>query len=152
MAGTRIPERGLRWGLLASGLLLASIAAASTPREHVEPRAADALARFDLSLGTERPYRFRLHYRGSTMPFRGPVCYAFAGYNETCRDPDIDWLTPASVIDLWAPGGVPRELLEGYVMLVRFPALSERRYRYALEGGPERRQTRRRQNRCRQSR
>ena len=96
------------------------------------------LTDFRLTLGTEPPYRFRLHYRGPTTPFRGPVCYAFAGYNETCRDPNIQWLTPATVIDLWAPGGVPRELLEGYVMLVRFPALSERRYRFALEPWPPR--------------
>lgn len=96
------------------------------------------LDRFSLTLGTAEPYRFRLHYHGPRMPFRGPVCYAFAGYNETCRDPHIHWLTPATVIDLWAPGGVPRDLLEGYTMLVRFPALSERRFRFTLEARPGR--------------
>lgn len=104
------------------------------------PDAAEAaqLARFTLTLGSARPYRFRLHYHGSRMPFRGPVCYAFAGYNETCRDPAIRWLTPATVIELWAPGGVPRDLLTGYTMLVRFPALSERQYRFVPETAPAR--------------
>ena len=99
---------------------------------------AAQLARFPLTLCSARPYRFRLHYHGSRMPFRGPVCYAFAGYNETCRDPPIRWLTPATVIELWAPGGVPRDLLTGYTMLVRFPALSERQYHFVPEAAPAR--------------
>ncbi len=102
------------------------------------PADAANLTEFSLTLGTEAPYRFQLHYHGPRMPFRGPVCYGFAGYNETCRDAGIRWLTPATAIELWAPGGVPRDLLEGYVMLVRFPALSERRYRFALEEHPAR--------------
>lgn len=46
----------------------------------------------------------------------------------------LDWLTPATGIRLHAPGGVPRDLLEGYVMLVRYPALSEDTFRYLLSG------------------
>jgi hypothetical protein len=94
--------------------------------------ADDALAQVQLRLGHEKPYRYVLAYRGPLLPFRGPVCYAFAGYNETCVDLRIDWLTPATDIELYAPGGVPRELLTAYVMEVRYPALSERTFRYAL--------------------
>jgi hypothetical protein len=92
----------------------------------------DPLNRVCLSLGNDKPYRYTLAYRGPLQPFRGHICYSFAGYNETCVDPHLAWLTPATEITLYAPGGVPRDLLEGYVMLVRYPALSERTYRYTL--------------------
>jgi hypothetical protein len=95
-----------------------------------------------LTLSRIKPYRFVLHYRGPTMPFHGPLCYAFAGYNETCTRPRTEWLTPATTIELWAPGGVPRDLLLGYVMTVRYPALSQRTYRYELTAGNGRRQQR----------
>jgi hypothetical protein len=92
----------------------------------------DALTLVRLTLGREQPYRYTLAYRGRLLPFRGHICYGFVGYNETCIDPGIEWLTPATEIELYAPGGVPRDLLEGYVMEVRYPALSPRTYRYAL--------------------
>lgn len=100
------------------------------------PSAADAehhLKNMSVTLTRERPYRFVLAYHGPTTPFRGLLCYGFAGYNETCTDPHLDWLTPATEIPLYAPGGVPRDLLEGYVMVVRYPSLSPRTFRYALE-------------------
>ncbi|MEQ8484539.1 MAG: hypothetical protein RIB46_09265 [Pseudomonadales bacterium] len=92
----------------------------------------DSLTLVRLTLGREQPYRYTLTYRGRLLPFRGHICYGFAGYNETCIDPGIEWLTPATKIELYAPGGVPRDLLEGYVMEVRYPVLSARTYRYAL--------------------
>jgi len=117
--------------LLLSLLLTCPWPAAGMPEP--PPGAAANLARMTLTLSEEKPYRFRLHYRGPTMPFRGPLCYGFAGYNETCFDLELNWLTPATTIDLHAPGGVPRDLLSGYMMLVRYPALADRTYRYALE-------------------
>ena len=92
------------------------------------------LARMEMRLTHREPYLFVLAYRGPTMPFRGLLCYYFAGYNETCLDPHVEWLTPATEIELFAPGGVPRDLLQGYMMLVRYPALSQRTFRYALRG------------------
>ena len=97
------------------------------------PAGLDAhLAAMKMRLTDEEPYRFVLRYRGPRVPFRGPLCYHFAGYNETCLDPRTEWLTPATEIELHAPGGVPRDLLAGYTMLVRYPALSERTFRYDL--------------------
>lgn len=93
----------------------------------------EGLATMTLSLTASRPYRFVLSYHGGVTPFHGRVCYWFAGYNETCMDPKLAWLTPATRIELYAPGGVPRDLLEGYLMLVRYPAVSERTFRYLLE-------------------
>ncbi len=113
-------------------MLWGAHAAAAIPEP--PPQAAFNLAKMELTLKRNPPYRFRLHYRGPTMPFRGPLCYGFAGYNETCMKLDLRWLTPATTIELHAPGGVPRDLLQGYVMLVRYPAMAERTYRYALEG------------------
>jgi len=123
-------RRSLRRSLPIA-LLCSSTMAATMP---APPPGAEAnLERMTLALSREKPYRFRLHYRGPTMPFRGPLCYGFAGYNETCFELELDWLTPATTIDLHAPGGVPRDLLAGYMMLVRYPAMAERTYRYALD-------------------
>lgn len=88
-----------------------------------------------LTLSRTQPYRFQLHYRGPTMAFRGLLCYGFAGYNETCMDPKLRWLTPATTIELYAPGGVPRDLLDGYTLEVRYPAYSDRVFRYHLGDG-----------------
>ena len=111
-------------------LLLAAAAAHGAADTTVD----DHLATMTLSLTDRQPYRFVLAYHGPNVPYRGMLCYHFAGYNETCLDPNLDWLTPATTIELYAPGGVPRELLEGYMMLVRYPSLSERMFRYALPG------------------
>jgi hypothetical protein len=114
--------------------LAAAVAAASLWTAAGSPRAAgaldDYLAAMQVRLADRAPYQFVLRYDGPTVPFRGPVCYHFAGYNETCLDPHLEWLTPATAIALHAPGGVPRDLLEGYMLLVRFPALSDRTFRY----------------------
>ncbi|HEX7037392.1 MAG TPA: hypothetical protein VF210_16595 [Pseudomonadales bacterium] len=115
-------------------VLAATLAAAALSLAAAPPSADGALdehlAAMQVELTDRQPYRFVLRYRGPNTPFRGMVCYHFAGYNETCLDPGIDWLTPATRIELYAPGGVPRDLLEGYMLLVRFPALSERTFRY----------------------
>jgi hypothetical protein len=130
--------------LLAIGLMLWANAApadapgadpAQAPPGNPDTAADDHLEHMRLTLSDGKPYRFELHYRGPTMPFHGPLCYAFAGYNETCTRPRVEWLTPATAIELWAPGGVPRELLLGYVMTVRYPALSQRTFRYQLTPG-----------------
>lgn len=71
-------------------------------------------------------------FHGSITETFGPLCYHFAGYNETCLPPQQRWLTPATTIELIAPGQVPVELLQGYILLVRFPWLSEDVYRYPL--------------------
>lgn len=120
--------------LLACTLLCCQTAAAAVSGPPEPGPAAGSLGAMTLSLTHTRPYQFVLAYHGSIVPFRGPVCYHFAGYNETCTDPHLEWLTPATEIVLYAPGGVPRDLLEGYVMLVRFPAVSARTFRYALNG------------------
>lgn len=93
------------------------------------------LAGMSLSLTEAQPYRFVLAYHGPVVPFRGSVCYHFAGYNETCLTPKLRWLTPATELALYAPGGVPRDLLPGYTLLVRFPALSPRTFQYRLPVG-----------------
>lgn len=78
-----------------------------------------------------QPYiDFRFH--GPITEFFGPLCYHFAGYNETCLPAKKRWLTPATSIELIAPGQVPLELLQGYILLVRFPWLSDELYRYPL--------------------
>lgn len=116
--------------LLIAVLMLSSHHAHARPPE---PSAVtEHLDTMRLTLTDSKPYRFVLHYRGPTVPFRGELCYGFAGYNETCTRPRLEWLTPATDIELWAPGGVPRDLLLGYVMLVRFPALSTRTYSFRL--------------------
>jgi len=134
MRRTLLPHSLLRSHLraLLTVLLCSSGPAAAMPAP--PPGATVNLERMTLTLSGEKPFRFRLHYRGPTMPFRGPLCYGFAGYNETCFDLELDWLTPATRIDLHAPGGVPRDLLQGYMMLVRYPAMADRTYRYALAG------------------
>lgn len=139
-ASRRCPVRRLIGTLI--GMAVAAWAAAAEPERAppLPPSVSvadhtpgdDPLTRVQLTLGRDQPYRFTLAYRGRLLPFRGHVCYAFAGYNETCVDPKIEWLTPATDIELYAPGGVPRDLLEGYVMEVRYPALSPRTYRYPL--------------------
>lgn len=128
MTGTR------RW--LPVCIALALLTGTSVVVGAAEESAGAALSRMTMSLTRSHPYRFVLAYRGRTMPFRGHLCYWFAGYNETCLDPQLEWLTPATEIELYAPGGVPRDLLAGYVMLVRYPALSERIYPYRLGAGP----------------
>ncbi|MEQ8858372.1 MAG: hypothetical protein RIC56_06975 [Pseudomonadales bacterium] len=116
--------------VLGAALPLVSAVAAAAPDPATTGQ--HPLAAMTMTLTPEQPYRFVLAYHGPTMEFRGFLCYGFAGYNETCLKPRLDWLTPASEIELYAPGGVPRDLLEGYVMLVRFPDLSERTFRYRL--------------------
>ncbi|MEM1433821.1 MAG: hypothetical protein AAGG11_07205 [Pseudomonadota bacterium] len=69
---------------------------------------------------------FKLRYAGPiTRPF-GPLCYGFAGYSETCIRLSEPWLTPAAVVELYAPGGVPLDLLAGYQLRVRFPSWTKK--------------------------
>lgn len=151
VSGLRRARR--RYGLRAvaaalavcTAAMAAAAAAAKPPAAQSPPwpattetRNGDSLERVHLTLGHDRPYRYTLAYRGPLLPFRGHICYGFAGYNETCVDPRIEWLTPATDIELYAPGGVPRDLLEGYVMEVRYPALSPRTFRYPLGTRPDR--------------
>lgn len=124
----------LRFPILAGCLLYLAGTWSAVPQP--DPEAAQALARMEVTLTTTRPYHFVLAYQGPRKPFRGPLCYWFAGYNETCMNPKLDWLTPATEITLHAPGGVPRDLLQGYTLLVRYPAMSERVYRYDLPAPP----------------
>jgi hypothetical protein len=119
--------------LVATALLLAGVAASAAV-----PDLDSYLASMSLTLSAGDPTEFVLRYNGPIVEFRGQVCYSFAGYNETCAQPRLEWLTPATEIRLYAPGGVPYDLLAGYVMLARFPALSDRQFAYAPTAAPER--------------
>jgi hypothetical protein len=94
---------------------------------------ADAqLAAMTLTLTNSQPPAFVLSYSGQPQAFTGLICYWFLGYNETCMDPKLQWLTRATRISLHAPGGVPRELLSGYVLLAKYPSMSETTFRYEV--------------------
>ena len=84
------------------------------------------------ALNNQQPY-IQLSYNGPITELYSPLCYHFAGYNETCLPAKKRWLTPATEIQLIAPGQVPTELLLGYTLLVRFPWHSDTHYRYALD-------------------
>ena len=100
-------------------------AAAPTRMPAPSPEVLEALRTLTTTLQTTAPPRFVLHYRGPvTQPF-GPLCYRFAGYNETCRSVPDGWLTPAMTLELYAPGGVPLDLLIGYQLELRFPYWTE---------------------------
>jgi hypothetical protein len=77
----------------------------------------------------KHPY-IEFSFHGPITELIGPLCYHFAGYNETCLPTQRRWLTPATTIELIAPGQVPVELLQGYILLVRFPWQSDELYRY----------------------
>lgn len=77
----------------------------------------------------KHPY-IEFSFHGPITEVVGPLCYHFAGYNETCLPAQRRWLTPATTIELIAPGQVPVELLQGYILLVRFPWQSDELYRY----------------------
>ena len=82
------------------------------------------------------PAEFVLRYHSEPIEFHGLLCYAFGGYNETCVNPRVLWLTRASRIRLPAPGGVPREFFPGYTALIRYPAMSTRQFRYPVRKTP----------------
>lgn len=105
--------------LLGLGAALIAQASADNPLKHMQVALCDGPT-------------FVLSYSGPIVEFSGELCYGFAGYNETCLRPKLEWLTPATQIELIAPGQVPEELLKGYTLLVRFPALSETQYRYPV--------------------
>lgn len=81
------------------------------------------------TLRPTHPY-IEFSFHGPITEVVGPLCYHFAGYNETCLPAQRRWLTPATTIELIAPGQVPVELLQGYILLVRFPWQSDELYRY----------------------
>ncbi len=87
-------------------------------------------AKLCVSESTQPQIEFSFH--GPITESYGPLCYHFAGYNETCLPAQQRWLTPATTIELIAPGQVPVELLQGYILLVRFPWRSDEVYRYPL--------------------
>ncbi len=89
-----------------------------------------AFASSQLALDHGAPPRFLLHYRGPVSAFRGKLCYRFAGYTETCFDPKLQWLTPATTLTFYAPGGVPLDLLSGYRLEVRAPDMFRGRFSY----------------------
>ncbi len=62
-----------------------------------------------------------LRYAGPIQEVIGPLCYHYAGYNETCLPVAKRWFTPATRLTLAAPGQVPGELLQNYTLLLRFP-------------------------------
>ncbi len=119
------------WLLLSAACITHTVAGAS-PLPGDQESIDTNLARMTLSLTSTRPPEFLLRYEGRNLPFRGLLCYHFGGYNETCIEPRIEWLTPATRIHLPAPGGVPREFLTGYVALVRYPMLSDALFRYPM--------------------
>lgn len=117
---------------VASTLAATPLLAAATPPADNGGGVDGALASMQLGLSGTQPPHFTLAYAGEPMEFHGLLCYAFGGYNETCIDPQVQWLTPASRLVLPAPGGVPREFLLAYTAQVRFPAMSERLFSYPM--------------------
>ena len=108
---------------------------------HIDPPSSavlDGLHSMTASLRRTAPARFVLNYQGPVVKPFGPLCYRFAGYNETCRSLPDGWLTPATEVALYAPGGVPLDLLDGYQLLVRFPYWSETVFQPTLLTEPER--------------
>lgn len=120
------------WLTLTSAAVTSATAATSSstaPHPLAEPPSEAvliALRSLRVELLTSRtPPVFRLFYSGPITRLSGPLCYSFAGYSETCTDLSEPWLTPAAAIELYAPGGVPMDLLAGYRLLVRFPHWTE---------------------------
>ena len=100
------------------------------------PAVLEPLGPWQLTLeASAEPPGFVLRYRGPLREIRGPICYRFAGYNEVCLWPRLQWLTPATELRLPAPGGVPGELLKGYEVLLRLPRFDERTYRVGVGVG-----------------
>ena len=129
----RSVRTGLTWSCALTTITLHA-ATIPTPEALSEQRrfVNQNLESMQLQLST-RPTEFHLSYSGAPLEFHGLLCYSFGGYNETCIDPKVEWLTPATVIRLPAPGGVPSEFLRGYVALVRYPELSDVVFRYPAE-------------------
>lgn len=126
--GGRSVLSSLTTGCLLCFSIAAAVANAAPDRFAVEGPTGpvlDALRAIDVELESDAPARYRLHYRGPLARPFGPLCYRFAGYNETCTRLPEPWLTPASRIELFAPGGVPLDLLDGYQLLLRFPYWTE---------------------------
>lgn len=120
------------------------LASAGLPVSAASDASEDALAAIDreiafrlgsmqLTLRDAPMHKFVLTYTDQRrLAYKGEVCYAFAGYNETCLAPKIAWLNAGTQIELHAPGGVPMEFLRNYIVLVRFPKLSEATFRYEV--------------------
>ena len=133
--------RRLAPAALLSGLLLSPGGVTAAEAGRIAPPTAavlDGLRAMTATLQTTAPPRFVLHYQGPvTKPF-GPLCYRFAGYNETCRSLPEGWLTPATAVELYAPGGVPLDLLSGYQLVIRFPYWTDAVFKPTLNTGRER--------------
>ena len=107
--------------LLGSSRLLGAV-----PTLSLEPpnsSAGCALASSIATLQLQTPPAFHLRYRGAVMPWRGPLCYHFEGYNRTCQNLAEGWLTAASELRFPAPGQVPADLLEGYRLILSAPQM-----------------------------
>ncbi|MEM1229406.1 MAG: hypothetical protein AAGI15_02630 [Pseudomonadota bacterium] len=124
----------------ASAWLLAGCASAwaASDRLALPPPLSDehpahqALASAPLTLEHSGNPRFRVHYAGPPLQLRGPLCYRFAGYSETCRRARGQWLTAADPLEFLAPGQVPVELLRGYRLELRAPGTLDGRFLFDL--------------------
>ena len=126
---------------LAANAVAAQNNIVATPAAGIDPteqaKILDArLAAMTVFVTASDPAEFLLRYYGEPIEFHGLLCYAFGGYNETCVNPRVIWLTRASRIRLPAPGGVPREFFPGYTALIRYPAMSTRQFRYPVRQSP----------------
>ncbi|MEM6708108.1 MAG: hypothetical protein AAF648_04925 [Pseudomonadota bacterium] len=115
--------------VLANDAVASDALTFAPPRHTPEPAVTQALSESSVRLNRGPSPSFTLLYRGPLAQFVGPLCYRIAGYTETCVRLPNQWLTPATDIELNAPGGVPLDLLDGYRLEIRFPRWGDRVYR-----------------------
>ena len=94
-------------------------ATGSTPTTPPRTDAPAAQPLWSATYCTQPQSSVEIAYHGPLRPYRGVICYGFAGYSETCFNPQSDWLTPASRFKLPGPGQVPADVLAGYTLLLR---------------------------------
>lgn len=122
-----------RQAILAIALLLGATASSADKNFEAQWQAKLCVSTDTTTqASTQTQPHIELSFHGPITETFGPLCYHFAGYNETCLPTQQRWLTPATTIKLIAPGQVPVELLQGYILLVRFPWRSDEVYRYPL--------------------
>lgn len=130
MIGVAAPVTRALLTLVAVLTIAPALAASPAPPQYADNRVRCALATSIVTLDTTPPPRFLLHYRGELAAFNGPLCYRFAGYNETCSKPPSPWLTPTTTLPFLAPGQVPVELLQGFRLELRAPQMFPGALRY----------------------
>ena len=92
------------------------------------------LQSISLTLDPIQPPHFVLIYPGPyRISFDGVICYQILGYNESCIKTDHQFLTRTTRVRLLAPGGVPIDVLQGYDLIVHFPALTTNKFNYSLD-------------------